>query len=326
MPKLIGCLIAAKLTVVIGSLVYKFWSPRPSVPAEVTQLYIYPIKSCKGILVSSLTLTKEGIEHDRTFAVFDAKGEKMTIRDFPKMHHISVAMDVNNAALLVNAPGMPQLGVSLAAESAATEPVKIFDIWGIPRKCRTQGSEPSAWFSEFFGVEGAQLVRLVEPTLGGSGLPEGKPIALHDEAVALALSEESLQWLEGTQEGTMPDIVTRVRPNIVVRHPQGSKPFLEDLWVSVRIGDVTFDMTKTCERCSMPTVDPVTAEKHPRFEPTATLKRLRLSVGSLGKPGDKAGAQFGVHVHNTSDGTVRVGDALTVVTARRESPLECIVK
>lgn len=69
---------------------------------KITDLKIYPIKSCRGFSVKSSRLTRKGLQHDRCCMFVDAKKVFITIRDKPEMTLIQTAIvhDVNNKALL----------------------------------------------------------------------------------------------------------------------------------------------------------------------------------------------------------------------------------
>ena len=49
--------------------------------ATVSQLWVYPVKSCAGVMVQEATLTDTGLLHDRCWMVVDAHGEMVSQRD-----------------------------------------------------------------------------------------------------------------------------------------------------------------------------------------------------------------------------------------------------
>ncbi|RYH20108.1 MOSC domain-containing protein [archaeon] len=48
-------------------------------------LFIYPIKSCKGIRVSSALITRRGLQYDRAFMLVASDGTFITQRKYAKM-------------------------------------------------------------------------------------------------------------------------------------------------------------------------------------------------------------------------------------------------
>src|SRR4051795_789549 len=79
----------------------------------LTELNLYPIKSCAGIALREATLTAAGLmsEHiyDREWMVVDAQGEFMTQRDYPKM--ALIAPRIKSETLELRAPGMLRLEI-----------------------------------------------------------------------------------------------------------------------------------------------------------------------------------------------------------------------
>lgn len=60
-----------------------FGSWNPFAPAndvnEITDLWIYPIKSCRGISLKKALLTTQGLELDRRWMFVDAESHKLVI-------------------------------------------------------------------------------------------------------------------------------------------------------------------------------------------------------------------------------------------------------
>ena len=53
--------------------------------ARVTQLWIYPIKSCKGIRVTEAVTATTGLKYDRLFMVVDGNLKFVSQRSYPKL-------------------------------------------------------------------------------------------------------------------------------------------------------------------------------------------------------------------------------------------------
>ncbi|MBW2464555.1 MAG: MOSC domain-containing protein [Deltaproteobacteria bacterium] len=52
---------------------------------RITELYLYPVKSCRGISVSSVHVGRRGPTGDRRFMVVDDAGEFITQRQEPRL-------------------------------------------------------------------------------------------------------------------------------------------------------------------------------------------------------------------------------------------------
>jgi len=59
---------------------------------RIQELYVYPIKSCKGIAVNQCMVTARGFHLDRIFMVVDKSGKFVSQRSYPSMALIEVVM------------------------------------------------------------------------------------------------------------------------------------------------------------------------------------------------------------------------------------------
>lgn len=59
---------------------------------RIQELYVYPIKSCKGIAMTQCAVTARGFHLDRIFMVVDKSGKFISQRSYPSMALIEVVM------------------------------------------------------------------------------------------------------------------------------------------------------------------------------------------------------------------------------------------
>jgi uncharacterized protein len=258
----------------------------------VSALYIYPIKSCRGIELRGFRLDELGPELDRRFMLVDEAGKFITQREAPRL--ALVVPTLARTTLSVHAPGMSTLGLPLTLPDDGR--VLQVRIWEHVGAALLASDAASAWFSDFLG-RSCQLVWFPRAPLrrvSEKYSPEAAYTAFADGYPELLLSEESLADLNARAGATFP--VDRFRPNIVVR---GGGPFAEDGWKRVRIGSVTFDVVKPCARCVIITVDQLSGEASK--EPLATLASYRRQGNGL---------MFGQNCVHRELGTIRVGDLL----------------
>ena len=57
----------------------------PDMNATVASLFVYPVKSCRGIALSTALLTERGIAHDREWLIVDEGGRFITQREVPRL-------------------------------------------------------------------------------------------------------------------------------------------------------------------------------------------------------------------------------------------------
>ncbi|MGF1526240.1 MAG: MOSC domain-containing protein [Candidatus Competibacterales bacterium] len=260
-------------------------------------IYIYPIKSCRGIALTEAALTGYGLALDRQWMVVDDRGRFLTQRRFPAMARIVPALAAEG--LTVTAPGMAPLTVASSAPYGE-QPVAV-RVWGFEGIAADAGAEAAAWLSHYLGLAcrlvalGSQFQRPVEEPYNTGA----DHIAFADGFPLLLIGEGSLADLNARLE--MPVPMDRFRPNLVVA---GSEAFAEDGWRRIAINGVEFTVAKPCSRCAIPSVDQATGERG--AEPGRTLASYRQ--------GEDGEVYFGQNlIHHTSAGLLRVGDGVTVL-------------
>jgi uncharacterized protein YcbX len=272
----------------------------------ITQITIYPIKSCRGINVSNAEVTPTGLKYDRQFVLVDSDGKFLSQRQIPKMSLIkaSIGEAVGNT-LLATYPGSSTLVVPLHSNPERPDPSIPVDIFGKIGYGTDVGSHAAQWFSEHLGVQ-CRLLRYDEKRprrrhQKGPG-DEDIPLTFSDGFPILLIGEESLADLNGRMKS--PIAVNRFRPNIVIA---GGQAFEEDGWTLVRVGNVRFSGQKLCERCSVPLINPETGIPDHR-EPLATLATYRRIPSA---PGKEAGpVVFGKNLSVAKPGMIFVGHSI----------------
>jgi len=91
--------------------------------AILTEVYIYPIKSCAGQRVSQLKmeLPSGRLQYDREFALVDSFGTALRLQKFPKMCLIQPRVDLTKRTLAVSAPNMVDLVLRLDQDGDDTD-------------------------------------------------------------------------------------------------------------------------------------------------------------------------------------------------------------
>ncbi len=225
------------------------------VQATVSRLFIYPVKSCAGIALSQAVLTATGLEWDRAWMVVDAQGQFVSQRECPRMVLVQPALTTD--ALVLRAPGMPALPISLLAQGPGT-PVQV---WDDTVQALDMGATAGQWFSDFLQMPGLRLVRF-DPTvrrLSSAKWTQGvdAPNQFSDGFAVLVTSEAALDALNAQlqQAGDGPVGLERFRPNLVLA---GLDAHEEDHLAQLRVQEATLALVKPCARCPIPDIDPAT--------------------------------------------------------------------
>jgi hypothetical protein len=130
-------------------------------------------------------------------------------------------------------------------------------------------------------------------------------VAFHDDSPLLVISQASLDELNRRSPAPIP--MNRFRPNIVIAE---AKPFEEDLWQRIAIGDTVLRAVKQCERCVITTVDQAEGIfKGP--EPLKTLATFRRKGENVA---------FGQYFRPETRGTtLRQGEEMQVMELKPEA-------
>lgn len=274
---------------------------------QLAGLFIYPVKSLKGIALTSAQVDDLGLVGDRRFMVVDENGRFLTQRALPRMALIATAL--TNDALTLSARGSGSISVprhsTPGASPAAVRHVVVWKSTGLlADDC---GDAAAQWLSDFLGVR-CRLVRIGEKFLRPILKPAAGPgdrVSFADAVPFLVISEASLADLNDrlVAQGGEALPMNRFRPNLVVR---GGAAFAEDQWPRFRIGKIILRAAGPCARCAITTTDQDTAERG--TEPLRTLATYRRDAV---EPGN---VNFGQNlIHETKSGTLRVGDDVELI-------------
>jgi len=264
---------------------------------ELTEINIYPIKSTRRIALDESDVLPRGLPWDRRWMLVDAQGKFMTARKHPTLAVVETRLD--DATLHVSVTGQPELVLPLQTEARDFTKVTI---WRDQCDAIPAGADADAWFSDYLGVE-CHLVQMSDDRVRGVDPDYGNPgdeVSFADGFPMLLITEASLNDLNTRLEH--PVSMRRFRPNLVV---DGDRPYAEDNWHRIRIGEVEFEGVKNCSRCIFTTIDPDTGIKNPATEPLRTLSQYRR------RP--EGGVYFGQNLIPRSGGKVRVGDKIELI-------------
>lgn len=248
--------------------------------ATITSIFVYPIKSCKGISVPQAPISSTGFRWDRQWVVVNAKGRACTQRVEPKLALLEPHLPADafnqgwepthTSYLVLRAPGMEQLEVSLTKTCHVIHDITVWEWNG---SALDEGDQVAEWLSNYLGKQyrlvrfnTASQNRVVDPEYARSNQYR---TMFHDEYPFLLASQGSLNALNELLEE--PVSINRFRPNILV---DGCDPFEEDLWTEIKINKSVFHGVKLCARCKVPTVNQETGI-FSGAEPTETLMKFR---------------------------------------------------
>ena len=271
---------------------------------HLSGLFIYPVKSLRGLAVDAAGIDPLGVIGDRRFLVVDESGRFLTQRTLPAMARIAATLCRD--LLTLSAEGAGAVNVARAPDPAAE--LRTVSVWkseGL--QAEDCGAEAAGWLSDFLHTP-CRLVRaggafqrpMRKPAAG-----PGDRLAFADGDPLLVVSEASLADLNRrlATHGDKAIPMDRFRPNLVIA---GCGAFAEDTWVRFRVGSITFRAGGPCARCVVTTTHQLTGQRGK--EPLHTLASYRRDVA---RPGD---VNFGQNlIHETKTGTLRVGEKVELL-------------
>ncbi|KAI5786010.1 hypothetical protein FPQ18DRAFT_240960, partial [Pyronema domesticum] len=296
---------------------------------KIKSLFIYPIKSCRGIELNSTSFTRTGLQHDRqfVFALGPAPYSFITQRTHPKMALITTS--ISGDQLTISWPGnygrfnhRTTFSVPLDAAAykhAEKAEVKVWRDMPTSYICPVLKGKLDA-LASFLGVKGPEelvLFRVAEERevfrcapkkeqLGWQpkvGFQDSYPVSIMNLASVRHVSEQ----LAG--EGVLRDgeiEVQRFRPNVVF---EGPGAFEEDCWKEISLGgpdEARWNVSCRTTRCKLPNTNQETGEKHP-VQPDRLLRSYRCV-----DEGAKGTACLGMMCVPLVEGRIKVGDEIRV--------------
>lgn len=263
---------------------------------RVVELYVHPVKSMRGNAVVSSAVEPQGLAGDRRWMVTDEGGRFLTGRQLPGLSRCRATQTEAGLALEI---GGETIAVARPEAGDAVEVV----IWQDQCRARDAGDAVAGWLERHFG----RPLRLVwqddprsRPISATRRVSPGDVVSLADGYPLLATTTGSLGELN--ERLGAPVSSRNFRPNVVI---DCERPYAEDDWHTIEIGDVAFRAASACSRCVFTTVDPETGVRRDDGEPLATLGRYRRDPATRK-------ILFGVNLVPLGVGTIRVGDGVRI--------------
>lgn len=262
----------------------------------LASLHIYPIKSCAQLTLDSAVVEKRGLAHDRRWMIVDQNARFITGRELPRLTLLQAEPDAGG--LTLRAPQMMPLQVLFPRANAPRLDVTV---WKNIVAAQLADDSANAWLSTFLG-QPSRLVFMDDDCVRAVDIEHassGDEVSFADAYPLLLISQAALDDLNTRL--VRPVGMWQFRPNLVVA---GCAANAEDRWSRIRIGNIEFDLVKSCTRCVFTTVDPERGERSEDGEPLRTL------IGYRRTP---AGVTFGQNLIARGQGVIRAGDTIDVL-------------
>jgi uncharacterized protein YcbX len=253
---------------------------------QISQLFIYPIKSLGGIELKQSFVTQRGLQYDRRYMLVDENGVFLTQRT---LHNLALfKLSMVDDGFVVNYENH-----SIKVPFSITGITQKVTIWDDVVDAVIATDDLNNWFSLHLNQK-MKLVYLYEQSLR----PVNPKYANNNEQVSFAdgyplmmITEASLNLLNSKLK--KPIGMDRFRPNVVL---SGAEPHSEDELRNFKIGTAQFKVAKPCARCVVTTINQQTLQTGK--EPLATLAKCR-------RVGDNV--NFGANVICLKEGNIAIG-------------------
>jgi len=254
---------------------------------QVSQIFIYPIKSLGGIELKQSLVTQRGLQYDRRYMLVDENGMFLTQRTFHKMALFKLSLVDDGFVVSYE-------NQNIKVPFSITGNIQKVTIWDDVVDAVVASDELNDWFSLHLNQKVKlvylqnQSVRPVNPKYANNN----EQVSFADGYPLMMISEASLSLLNSKLK--KPIGMDRFRPNLVL---SAAEPHLEDELRNFKIGTALFKVAKPCARCVVTTINQQTLQTGK--EPLATLAKYR-------RVGDNV--NFGANVICLQEGQVSVGD------------------
>jgi len=279
---------------------------------QVTDIYIYPVKSLKGVRLKEAETGLRGFKYDREWMITDSDYQFLTQREIEAMATITV--NIAKDFLLLQSSKGNELKINLNVKRGESVQVSV---WRDTCNAYDEGEAASYWLTDELGYWQGKTLRLVRFCSDRKRPVPAKYLhgreaesAFSDQFPYLITSWDSLKKLnEGLRENGKQEVtMSRFRPNIVVSDI-ASIENKTSLDLISQDGNYEFGLRKPCKRCKITTINQDTGEIIDFKEPLSTLTSLNFNS-------ENYGAFFGQNAILLSDQdcVISVGDLLQTST------------
>jgi len=240
---------------------------------QVSQLFIYPIKSLGGIAKQQVEITSTGFKYDRRWMLVDEQNIFLTQRAHPLMALLQTAE--TETGIAVTDKQDTSQSILIPFENTTQTKTKVI-VWDDICDALEVNTTLNEWFSDMLHFN-CKLVYMPDDT---KRLVD-KRYAANDEITSfsdgypiLMIGQLSLDNLNQKLVEALP--INRFRPNIVFT---GGHAHIEDEIAAFEINSINFLGVKPCARCMITTINQQTAEAGK--EPLRTLAGYRMKDNKI---------------------------------------------
>ncbi len=263
---------------------------------QVSQLFIYPVKSLGGIAKQNVEITNTGFKYDRRWMLVDENNLFLTQRNHPKMALLQTA-ETEKGITVLHKHNL-QEEIIIPFENGYLKKLTV-TVWDDVCNAVEVNNNLNEWFSDTLHIN-CKLVympddtkRLVDKRYAANNevtsFSDGYPILMIGQTAVDNLNEKLTDALP----------MNSFRPNIVFT---GGYAHIEDEMAAFTIDEINFLGIKPCSRCVMTTINQQTGKKEK--EPLKTLATYRMKNNKI---------YFGQNILQQQTGMINVGSEIQIL-------------
>ena len=261
---------------------------------NISQLYIYPVKSLGGIAKTSVQLCNTGFKYDRRWMLVDEQHNFLSQRTHPQMVLLHTAETATGFMVSKYMDAALSVIIPYKQEAAKKIQVTVWDDICAAIEVSTMHNE---WFSDMLAVK-CKLVYMPDDTqrlVDKQYAANNEITSFSDGYPLLMIGETSLKDLNNRLKEEI--LMQRFRPNIVF---SGGHAHIEDEMKKFEISGTAFSGVKPCSRCVITTIN---ANAQKEKEPLKTLSTYRMKNNKI---------YFGQNILHHHIGNIQLGDEIKI--------------
>jgi uncharacterized protein YcbX len=265
---------------------------------NVSQLFIYPIKSLGGISLETAQVTERGFLYDRRWMLVDKESQFLTQRTTAQLALLKVMVGEDGLTVQHKKNGS-SIEIPFEAEGESLQVA----VWSDTCKAIEVSEQISEWFSDTLSLD-CKLVFMPDTSRRrvDTRYASSKEItSFTDGYPFMMIGQASFDDLNSRLAEPLP--IDRFRPSIVFT---GATPFEEDTWAQFKINETSFYGAKLCARCVVTTINQDEGTKGQ--EPLLTLSTYRKHRNKI---------YFGQNLLHNGFGNITVGDVIEVAERKK---------
>uniref|UniRef100_A0A672TXD3 Molybdenum cofactor sulfurase n=1 Tax=Strigops habroptila TaxID=2489341 RepID=A0A672TXD3_STRHB len=232
-------------------------------PITVTNIYLYPIKSCSAFEVTEWPVGNQGLLYDRNWMIVNENGVCITQKQEPRLCLINPSIDLKKKIMVIQAEGMDPVSVSLEENTGKEAVICESKVCSHRVKTYDCGERIAGWFSMFL-ARPCRLIRQSSDMKNMSHQKNTKGLASATN-ISLSLVNKAQYLLVNVAS------ILQLKEHICTRSLYCSVLYCFDIQLSTFFNQVV----GPCSRCQIICINQQSGERNKEFMQSLSVARGR---------------------------------------------------